>query len=70
MDTDGSKVIERKEALAYWKGKFPALNAEEMFSSVDVNNDGTIQLDEWVLFWRNVKGSGYSDEEIESEVIS
>ncbi len=70
MDTDGSKVIERREVLAYWKGKFPAINAEAMFASVDVNNDGAIQLDEWIKFWRTVKASGHSEEEIEAEVQS
>ena len=69
MDTDGSKVIELKEALAYWKGKFPAINAEAMFASVDKNNDGEIQLDEWIKFWRAVKASGHSEEEISEEVI-
>ncbi len=69
MDTDGSKVIERKEAVAYWQGKFAAINAEAMFSSVDKNGDGSIQLDEWLKFWRMVKESGHSEEEINEEVL-
>ena len=68
MDTDGSREIDRKEALSYWKGKFAAINAEAMFSCVDRNNDESIQMDEWLLFWRKVKSSGYSEEEIEMEV--
>ena len=68
MDTNNSKVIERKEVLDYWKGKFAAINAEALFESVDINNDGTIQLDEWCEFWRAVKAAGHTDEEIEFEV--
>ena len=68
IDTDGSKVIERSEAIAYWKGKFAAINAEALFSSVDRNNDGSIQLDEWQKFWRAVKTAGHSEEEIREEV--
>ena len=68
MDTDHSKVIERKEVIAYWTGKFPTINAEALFESVDVNNDGSIQLSEWVEFWRAVKASGHAEEEIDFEV--
>ena len=68
MDTDGSKEVDRKEALAYWNGKFAAINAEAMFSCVDRNNDNSIQMDEWLNFWQNVKATGYSDEDIEAEV--
>ena len=69
MDTDSSRTIDRNEALAYWKGKFSAVNAEAMFRSVDKNNDGLIQLNEWLNFWRIIKSVGNSEEEIEYEVI-
>ena len=69
MDTDSSRTIDRNEALAYWKGQFSAVNAEAMFRSVDKNNDGLIQLNEWLNFWRTIKSVGNSEEEIEYEVI-
>ena len=69
MDTDDSREIDRKEALSYWKGKFAAINAEAMFNCVDRNNDGSIQFEEWMNFWRKVKATGYSDEEIDMEVF-
>ena len=68
MDTDGSKVLERREVLDYWQGRFAKLNAEALFASVDVNNDGAIQLDEWIKFWRTLKTSGHTETEIEEEV--
>ena len=69
MDTDGSREIDRKEALSYWKGKFASINADAMFSCVDRNNDESIQLDEWLNFWQKVKSTGYADEVIETEVL-
>ena len=68
MDADGSKEIDRKKALAYWKGKFAAINIEAMFSSIDKSSNEAIQLDEWLNFWRKVKATGYIDEDIEAEV--
>jgi hypothetical protein len=40
----------------------------ELFSQVDKNNDGTIQLNEWVEFWTIVLNSGHNEEEIDAEV--
>ena len=39
-----------------------------MFNSVDANEDGHIQLEEWQIFWRSIKAAGYSEEEIEEEL--
>ena len=39
-----------------------------MFDQVDTNNDGSIQYDEWIDFWRVVYDSGYSEDEICSEL--
>ena len=68
MDVDGSRTIEQKEVLAYWAGKFPVINAQAMFESLDKNGDGQIEVGEWIAFWRAVKGGGHSEEEIELEV--
>jgi Ca2+-binding EF-hand superfamily protein len=70
IDTDGSKTIDKSETLAFWSKNFPKLNSNELFDQVDKNNDGSIQLAEWVEFWTLVLNSGHSAEELESEVDS
>ena len=68
IDTDGSKTIDREETLRFWSKNFPKLNSNELFDQVDKNNDGAIQLDEWVEFWGIVMKSGYSEDEVAAEV--
>jgi Ca2+-binding EF-hand superfamily protein len=38
------------------------------FDTVDFNNDGHIQFEEFVEFWEIVKGTGHTEEEIMEEV--
>lgn len=54
--------------MKFWAKNFPKLNSNELFDSVDKNNDGAIQLEEWVEFWGIVLNSGYSEEEVASEL--
>ena len=68
IDTDGSKTIDREETLRFWSKNFPKLNSNELFDQVDKNNDGSIQLDEWLEFWSIVIRSGYSEDEVCAEV--
>ena len=68
IDTDGSKTIDREETLRFWSKNFPKLNSNELFDQVDKNNDGAIQLEEWVEFWGIVMKSGYSEDEVAAEV--
>lgn len=68
IDTDGSKTIDREETLEFWSKNYPKINSSELFNQVDKNNDGAIQFDEWLEFWRIVYKSGYTEEEIETEV--
>jgi Ca2+-binding EF-hand superfamily protein len=68
IDVDGSKTIDREETLKFWSKNFPKLNSNELFDQVDKNNDGSIQLSEWVDFWCIVLNSGHSAEEISAEV--
>ena len=42
FDEDGSKVIDKKEALNHWQTAFGKLSATELFNVVDLNNDGKI----------------------------
>lgn len=51
------------------KSNFAKVNTDALFKAVDVDNSGTITEDEWMEFWNSVKRSGYSEEEIEEEVI-
>jgi Ca2+-binding EF-hand superfamily protein len=68
IDIDGSKTIDKKETLKYWSNSFAKLSSQELFNQVDMNGDGSIQLDEWIDFWTVVYNSGYTEDEIISEV--
>lgn len=68
IDVDGSKTIDKAETLKFWGSKFAQLNSNALFTSVDKNNDGSIQEEEWVEFWYNVWKSGQSEDDIIFEV--
>lgn len=68
IDVDGSKSIDKKETLAFWSKNFPKLNSNELFDQVDKNDDGSIQLNEWMDFWELVLNSGHNEDELEDEV--
>ena len=68
IDIDDSKTIDRDETLKFWSSNFAKINSGVLFDQVDKNNDGSIQYDEWVEFWRIVYDSGYSEEEICNEL--
>ena len=68
IDLDDSKTIDRDETLKFWSSNFAKINSNILFEQVDKNNDGSIQFEEWVEFWRIVYDSGYSEDEICSEL--
>ena len=68
IDVDDSKTIDREETLKFWSKGFAKINSTCLFEQVDKNNDGTIQLEEWLEFWRVVYESGYSEEEVCTEL--
>jgi Ca2+-binding EF-hand superfamily protein len=68
IDTDSSHTIDKEETLKFWSKNFPKLNSNELFAQVDKNQDGSIQLNEWLDFWVLVLQAGHSEEEISSEV--
>jgi Ca2+-binding EF-hand superfamily protein len=70
IDVDGSKSIDKSETIKFWGKNFPKLNSAELFEQVDKNNDGTIQLKEWVEFWLCLLNSGYSENELNSHIDS
>ena len=68
FDKDDSKTIEKDEAVKHWSKNFGKISANEFFNAVDYNHDGCIQYDEFVDFWKIVKGAGHGEDEIEEEV--
>jgi len=68
MDNDSSGSISRKEAKDFFKGGFVNLSVDAMFSEVDQDSDSNIELAEFVSFWSQVKGSGYSEDQILEEL--
>ena len=65
---DGNHTIDKEEAINHWKGAFGKISAKEFFNTVDVNHDGQISEEEFLTFWRVVKGAGHSEEEINEEL--
>ena len=68
FDDDHSQSIDREEALKHFSGAFSKISARELFCSVDVDGDGKVTKEEWVTFWRVVKGSGHDEEDIMAEL--
>lgn len=67
MDADGDGLITRAEARSFFK-HFGRVSADAMFREVDEDCDDTVSLDEFLAFWAQVKGSGYSEESVEEEL--
>ena len=68
FDKDKSGSIDKAEALKYWQGHFGKVCAGEFFDRVDINNDGVVELEEFVDFWKIVKGAGHKEDEIMEEL--
>ena len=62
------KEIYEDEAVNHWNSKFGKLSAKELFDQVDFDGDGNITEDEFVRFWRIVKGAGHDETEIMEEL--
>ena len=69
IDVDKSNTIEKSECMKFWKSNFAKANTEALFENVDKNGDEQLQYEEWIAFWKMVRKNGYSDKEIEEEVI-
>jgi hypothetical protein len=68
IDVDGSGTISKEETKGFWKSNFGGVNTKALFDQVDKNDDGTIQVDEWMDFWTNVFMSGYQESELCKEL--
>ena len=65
------RLINRKllsSGIISRKSNFAKLNTEEIFKSVDMDQSGTIEFEEWMKFWTAVKSAGHSDKEIIEEL--
>ncbi len=54
--------------MRHWSKSFGKISANEFFNAVDYNHDGCIQYEEFVDFWKIVKGAGHGEDEIEEQV--
>ncbi len=54
--------------MKWWQSNFAKVNTMAMFESVDVSNNGTITIDEWMHFWTLVRNHTHTDEEIQEEL--
>mmetsp|Transcript_104016 Transcript_104016/g.238145 ORF Transcript_104016/g.238145 Transcript_104016/m.238145 type:complete len:276 (-) Transcript_104016:236-1063(-) len=71
MDVDFSGQIDFEEAVSFWGSNFGKVNARAMFTEVVEVSEGdstVITKELWMAFWQQVKQSGYTDEEISTEV--
>jgi len=68
MDPGGSMMITREAAEFFFQGAFRKISANAMFNEVDLNQHGVITPREFMLFWVQVKASGYKEQEILDEL--
>ena len=68
MDANQEGSVTKEKAIAFWGKNFAKVNATSMFNEVDENGDEAISWDEFLAFWKNVVGSGYSQDDILEEV--
>lgn len=52
IDVDGSLTIDREETIKWWGQNFAKINTDKMFSDVDSDRNGTIDINEWINFWK------------------
>ena len=67
MDDNADGRLTKQEAQQFFQ-KFGKISSSAMFSEVDENGDGEILPSEWRNFWEQVRGNGYSEEDIAQEL--
>ena len=68
MDVDGDGDVTKDEAISHWGKNFAKVNATSMFNEVDEDGNDSVSWADFLAFWKNVVGSGYSQEDILEEV--
>ena len=67
MDENADGKLTKQEAQIFFQ-QFGKISSSAMFSEVDENGDGEILPSEWRNFWEQVRGNGYSEEDIAEEL--
>jgi len=67
MDFNHNGLVDVEEAAQHFK-QFAQVSAKAMFNEVDSDRDGCITRQEFIDFWRQVKRSGYSEEDLKNEL--
>eukprot|EP00929_Paragymnodinium_shiwhaense_P041908 TRINITY_DN21764_c0_g1_i1.p1 TRINITY_DN21764_c0_g1~~TRINITY_DN21764_c0_g1_i1.p1 ORF type:complete len:295 (-),score=79.63 TRINITY_DN21764_c0_g1_i1:474-1358(-) len=68
MDTDGQMLLTREKLEKFWTGSFSAMSVSAMFHNIDLQNHGNITPEAFMDFWKNVRYSGYSSQDIIDEI--
>jgi Ca2+-binding EF-hand superfamily protein len=68
IDANHSDTIDKQETARWWEHKYATVNTKAMFEAVDTDNDGLIDLKEWIAYWTQVKALGQTDAEIIEEL--
>lgn len=67
MDENADGRLTKLEAQRFFQ-KFGKISSSAMFSEVDENGDGEILPSEWRNFWEQVRGNGYTEDDIAEEL--
>ncbi|CAD8060964.1 unnamed protein product [Paramecium sonneborni] len=68
IDKENKGVIDKKTTQQFWQSNFAKINTEALFKAVDFDNSGDITIQEWLTFWKIVKKTGYTEQEINEEL--
>mmetsp|Transcript_73298 Transcript_73298/g.203306 ORF Transcript_73298/g.203306 Transcript_73298/m.203306 type:complete len:377 (-) Transcript_73298:278-1408(-) len=68
MDRGDKMLITREDAEFFFMGAFGNVSANAMFNELDTCQHGNITPKAFMDFWRNVRASGYKEEDIRSEI--
>ena len=69
VDADGNGVIEKNEVLSLFKNaNGRGSGALKYFASMDVDNSGMIDMQEYTQFWKQVLNSGVTEKALQAEL--
>jgi len=68
MSKKGDLVITREKAGAFFTGSYSHISVNAMFHEIDTMNHGQIAPKAFMDFWKQVRSSGYSNQQIIEEI--
>ena len=69
VDTDGNGIIDKDEVLSLFKNaNGRGSEALKYFTSMDVDNSGSINMEEYGQFWKQVIHSGVPEKAVCAEL--